>query len=139
MNVGYQESIANCFLAALLAVLLQTPSPHWFGIALSPLLPWSHVSQATRIRIGEEGKKRERGGRIEERGGRQEDRGGRQEERGGRQEERGGRIEGRGGRQEERGGRQEESGGRQEEYHEWYPRKIINNRMKTSGNIILTT
>ena len=118
MNVSYQESIANCFLVALLAILLQTPSPYWFGIALSPLLPWSHVSQATRIRIGEEGKKRERGGR--------------QEERGGRQEERGGRIE-------ERGGRQEERGGRQEEYHEWYPRKIINNRMKTSGNIILTT
>ena len=55
--------------------------------------------------------------------------------RGGRQEERGGGE----GKKRERGGRIEERGGRIEEYHEWYPRKIINNRMKTSGNIILTT
>ena len=64
MNVSYQELLANCFLAALLAVLLQTPSPHWFGTALSPLLPWSHVSQVTRIE--EEGKKR---GEVGQKGG----------------------------------------------------------------------
>ena len=56
-NVSYQELITNCSLAILLAVLLQTPSPHWFGIALSPLPPWSHVSQA--MRIGEGRRKEE--------------------------------------------------------------------------------
>ena len=56
--LAIRSCLQNCFLAALLVFLLQTPSPHWFGIALSPLLPWSHVSQATRIRIREEGKKR---------------------------------------------------------------------------------
>ena len=55
-NVSYQKPIANCSLAILLVVLLQTPSPHWFGIALSPLPPWSHVSQA--MRIGEEREER---------------------------------------------------------------------------------
>jgi len=92
MNVSYQELLANCFLAALLAVLLQTPSPHWFGTALSPLLPWSHVSQVTRIE--EEGKKRgevgkKRGEEEQERGVGKK-RGEEGQERGGRQEERGG-------------------------------------------------
>ena len=48
----------NCSLAILLAVLLHTPSPHWFEIVLSPLPPWSHVSQGTRVGegVGREGR-----------------------------------------------------------------------------------